>query len=191
MLSQYGGVTAVEMNEAAREISLRKLAGVQDVRPGYLPDNLPLEDELFDLICMFDVLEHVEDDEGTLRAVRRYLAPGGAAVITVPAFRWLWGAHDVQLHHKRRYARAELRSKIIDAGFSIEKLTYANMFLFPAAILARAADKALRRKQSSGDGLPPAGLNEVFAGVFGAERHLLGRMNFPFGLSLLAVIRRT
>jgi SAM-dependent methyltransferase len=190
MLAQYGEVTAVEMNETAREISLRKIAAVQDVRPGYLPDHLPLEDQVFDLICMFDVLEHVEDDEGTLRAVRRYLAPGGAAVITVPAFRWLWGPHDTQLHHKRRYARAELREKITAAGFTIEKLTYSNMFLFPAAVLARAADKMLRRRHSSGDGLPPALLNEVFASVFGAERHFLGMMNFPVGLSLLAIIRR-
>ncbi len=189
MLARYGAVTAVEMNAAARDISLRKTALVRDVRAGFLPDNLPLGTEMFDLVCLFDVLEHVEEDEATLRAVRRHLAPGGTAVITVPAFRWLWGPHDTALHHKRRYERAELRAKILAAGFAIEKLSYANMFLFPAALAARVADKALRRPQSSGDALPPAALNEMFAGIFGFESHLLGWTNLPVGLSLLAVIR--
>jgi len=190
MLARYGKVTAIEMNEAARVISLRKTEAVRDVRLGFLPDNVPLNGEVFDLVCAFDVLEHVEEDEATLRTLRFCLAPGGAAVITVPAFAWLWGPHDTQLHHKRRYAKAELRQKILDAGLHIERLTYTNMFLFPAAVAARAADKALRRTHSTGDGTPPAILNEIFAAVFGFERHLLSVVDLPVGLSLLAVVRR-
>jgi SAM-dependent methyltransferase len=190
MLAQYGQVTAVEMNAAARDISLRKTASVRDVRPGCLPHDLGLDGAAFDLVCAFDVLEHVEDDAATLRTLYGCLAPGGAAVITVPAFRWLWGPHDEQLHHKRRYAKAELRGKILAAGLHIERLTYANMFLFPAAVLARAADKLFRRTRSTGDGTPPGVLNEAFAAVFGFERHLLGVIDFPVGLSLLAVVRR-
>jgi SAM-dependent methyltransferase len=189
MLSRFGAVTAVEMNEVARAMSLRKTEAVRDVRAGFLPDDLPLGAELYDLVCLFDVLEHVEADEATLRAVRRHLVPGGAAVITVPAFRWLWGPHDKTLHHKRRYERRELRDKILAAGFTIDKLSYANMLLFPAAVAARIADKALRRPQSSGDALPPGTLNEIFAGIFGFESHLLGWTNLPVGLSLLAVVR--
>jgi SAM-dependent methyltransferase len=191
MLARYGTVTAVEMNEAARAISLAKSPAVRDVRPGFLPNDLALDGATFDLVCAFDVLEHVEEDEATLRTIAACLAPGGAAVITVPAFRWLWGPHDTQLHHKRRYAKAELRRKILAAGLHIERLTYSNMFLFPAAVLARASDKILRRTHSTGDGMPPAALNEAFAAVFGFERHLLGVMDFPVGLSLLAVVRRT
>jgi SAM-dependent methyltransferase len=190
MLARYGSVTAVEMNEAARTISLRKTAAVRDVRPGSLPNDLALNGETFDLVCAFDVLEHVEEDEATLRTILACLVPGGAAVLTVPAFRWLWGPHDTQLHHKRRYAKAELRQKILAAGLRVERLTYSNMFLFPAAVLARASDKILRRTHSSGDGLLPAPLNETFAAIFGFERHLLGVMDFPIGLSLLAVVRR-
>jgi SAM-dependent methyltransferase len=190
MLARYGQVTAVEMNEVAREISLRKTAAVRDVRPGFLPNDLNLGDQLFDLVCAFDVLEHVEEDEATLRTLRDCLAPGGVGVLTVPAFAWLWGPHDTQLHHKRRYAKAELRRKIRAAGLKIERLTYSNMLLFPAAVLARAADKIFRRAHSTGDGTPPAALNEAFAAVFGFERHLLGVMDFPVGLSLLAVVRR-
>lgn len=189
MLAQHGAVTGMEMSAAARAISLAKLDQVRDVRDGVLPDDLSLGAQTYDLICLFDVLEHVEHDEATLAMVRRHLAPGGAVVITVPAFRWLWGAHDEALHHKRRYGRAELKAKILAAGFSIEKLSYANMFLFPAAVLARGVDRLLDRRQASGNGIPPAALNEVFAAMFGAERWVLPYCDLPVGLSLLAVLR--
>lgn len=188
MLSQFGTVTAIELNDTARNISLHKTPSVQDIRAGSLPANLPLGDETFDLICLFDVLEHVEDDAGTLATIRQHLAPGGHAVITVPAFAKLWGPHDIALHHKRRYEKAELNAKITEAGLAVNKLTYTNMGLFPAAVLMRLADRLLRRRKSGGDGVPPAFLNEIFAAIFGAERHLIGRLNLPFGLSLLAVL---
>ena len=63
-------------------------------------------------MCLLDVLEHIEEDLATLQAVGALLAPGGHAVITVPAYRWMWSAHDEFLHHKRRYTAAELRSKV-------------------------------------------------------------------------------
>jgi SAM-dependent methyltransferase len=190
MLARYGQVTAIEMNEDARTMSLRKSAAVRDVRAGFLPDHVQLDGEVFDLVCAFDVLEHVEEDEATLRTIRACLGPGGVAVLSVPAFAWLWGPHDTHLHHKRRYAKAELRRKILGAGLEIERLTYANMLLFPAAVAARVADKVLRRTQSTGDGMLPGPLNEIFAAMFGFERHLLGVVDLPVGLSLLAVVRR-
>ncbi len=188
MLSRFGAVTAVELNEVARTISLGKTAAVRDVRAGSLPGDLPLADQKFDLICLFDVLEHVEDDAATLAAMRAHLAPGGRAVITVPAFAKLWGPHDVALHHKRRYEKVELRSKLTAAGLVIRKMTYANMGLFPAAVLMRLTDRLLGRRKAGGDGVPPAFFNEIFAAIFGAERHLIGRVNLPIGLSLLAVV---
>lgn len=189
MLSRFGVVTAVELNEVARNISLGKTPSVQDVRAGSLPGDLPLGDQKFDLICLFDVLEHVEDDVGTLAVIRTHLAQGGRAVITVPAFARLWGPHDVALHHKRRYEKAELTAKINAAGLGITKMTYANMGLFPAAVLMRLADRLLGRRKSGGDAVPPAILNEIFAAIFGAERHLIDHVTLPFGLSLLAVTK--
>ena len=188
MLSRFGTVTAVEMNETALEISAGLGTGV-DIRPGYLPDALPLGDQKFDLICMFDVLEHVAADEASLAVIRRRLAPGGAAVITVPAYAALFGPHDVALHHKRRYERAELAEKLRKAGLVVEKLSFANAGLLPVALVSRWLDKALRRSQPSGTALPPRLVNETFTGIFGAEAGLLRWINLPFGLSLLAVVR--
>lgn len=188
MLSRFGQVTAVEMNETALEISARRHDKV-DIRAGFLPDDLPLGAQKFDLICMFDVLEHVAEDEATLAVVRRHLAPGGAAVITVPAYAKMFGPHDVALHHKRRYERAELAEKLRGAGLVVEKLGFANTGLLPLALVARWLDKVLRRSQSSGTATPPWLLNEIFAGIFGAEAWLPRGIDLPFGLSLLAVVR--
>lgn len=190
MLARHGRVTAVEMNEWARAASLRKATPVLDVRSGRLPAGLALDGETFDLVCAFDVLEHVEEDEASLRTIRDCLAPDGAAIITVPAFRWLWSPHDERLHHKRRYGRAELRGKILDAGLVTEKLTYYNVLLFPAAVMARIFDRLTRRKRTTGDADLPGFLNDILAFLFGCERHLIGAMNFPVGLSLLAIVRR-
>jgi len=190
MLARHGAVTAVEMNDWARAASLRKGTAVRDVRAGYLPDGLDLGGATFDLVCAFDVLEHVEADEASLRSIRDCIAPGGLGVITVPAFAWLWGAHDERLHHKRRYGKAELRGKILDAGLEIEKLTFYNVLLFPAAVAARVYDRVRRPARSTGDEGLPRVPNDILAFLFGFERHLIGVMNFPVGLSLLAVVRR-
>lgn len=190
MLARHGAVTAVEMNAWARETSLRKGTAVRDVRAGFLPDGLDLGGATFDLVCAFDVLEHVDPDEASLRSIRDCIAPGGLAVITVPAFAWLWGAHDERLHHKRRYGKAELRGKILNAGLKIEILTYYNVLLFPAAVAARVYDRVARPSRSTGDEALPRLPNEILAFLFGLERHLIGLMNFPVGLSLLAVVRR-
>jgi len=189
MLAQYGQVTAVEMNDAAREIALNR-GDVPDIRAGHLPHNLPLADQKFDLICLFDVLEHVEEDRETLSVIAGHLAPGAAAIITVPAYRRLWGPHDVALHHKRRYERRELLEKLHTAGFTVEKLSFMNMALLPAAILMRLKDKWTSSPAASGTETPPPLLNKLFTRIFGAEAHLPSWVNLPFGLSLIAVVRK-
>jgi SAM-dependent methyltransferase len=188
LLARFGQVTAVEMNETAREISKTR-AGDVDIRAGALPCELPLGGQKYDLICLFDVLEHVEEDEATLEVVRRHLAPGGRAVITVPAYQTLFGPHDVALHHKRRYGRAVLAGKLRQAGFVVEKLSFMNMVLLPGAFLVRWLDKVLHRKTARGTKIPVWPLNEVLSGIFGAEAFWLARGRLPFGLSLLAVVR--
>jgi SAM-dependent methyltransferase len=188
MLSGFGTVTAIEMNEDARAISSARHAGV-DVRAGTIPHDLPLGARKFDLVCMFDVLEHIEDDAAALLAARAYLAPGGALLITVPAYQALFGPHDEELHHKRRYERAELQERLIAAGLRIEKLSFINTGLLPLAWAVRMLDKALHRPGATGSSVPPAPLNALFTGIFGAEAWVLPHMNLPFGLSLLALAR--
>jgi SAM-dependent methyltransferase len=185
MLEQFGSVTAIEMNDLARRIAREKTG--RDFLPGYLPDSIPVPPQSCDLICLFDVLEHVAEDEASLTAMSRLLKPGGRIVLTVPAHQWLWSTHDVGLHHMRRYSRKLLRERVENAGYVLEKLTYMNTTLFPLAMLARLADRMRKAGRPSGHAIPPRPINAAMKAMFSAERHVLKSVALPFGVSLLAV----
>jgi SAM-dependent methyltransferase len=150
MLGTFGAVSAVEMDGNAREIASRKTANRYDIRAGCCPDEIPFQDQLFDLICMFDVLEHIDRDTETLIAIKRMLASNGRILLTVPAHQWLWSAHDEFLHHKRRYSATELRQKVIAAGLRPVKMSYFNTILFPLAAIMRLKDKLLGNTMAAG-----------------------------------------
>lgn len=185
MLSEFGTVTAVEMNELARGIAKEKTG--RTFLDGSLPGRIPVEPGTFDLVCLFDVLEHVAEDEASLVTIRSLLAPNGRVLLTVPAHQWLWSAHDVGLHHQRRYSRDLLRSRILGAGFALDKLTFINATLFPLAVLARMADRLRNPEKPLGHATPPALLNAAMKQIFSAEGRLLRAASLPFGVSLLAV----
>jgi hypothetical protein len=117
----------------------------------------------------------------TLQALGALLAPGGHAVLTVPAYRWLWSEHDEFLHHKRRYSAGELRHKVDAAGLRVGELSYFNTLLFPLAAAARLL-------KVNGTAVPAPPINRLFHAVFSAERFLVGRLPLPFGVSLVAVL---
>jgi len=106
--------------------------------------------------------------------------------MTVPAHPWMWSAHDTVNHHKRRYSKAALRRLIEGSPLKLDKLGYFNSLLFPLAVADRVASK-LRGKDEADVKLPPARLNTVLEKVFVLERHLVGRLPLPPGLSLFAV----
>ncbi|MGH8807149.1 MAG: class I SAM-dependent methyltransferase [Noviherbaspirillum sp.] len=189
MLSAFGKVSAMELDEVARGIAMQKTNGRFDIRAGSCPAHIPFAGERFDLVCLFDVLEHIEDDVATLSAIKALSAKEGRVLVTVPAYRWLWSGHDEFLHHKRRYVASELQEKIASAGLRVEKISYFNTLLFPLAAAVRIKDRLFRSSSPSGTALPPSPVNTVLRHVFGAERFLLDRLNLPFGVSLVAVLR--
>ena len=71
-----------------------------------------------DAICFFDVLEHLEDDVGRLRGAASNLAADGLVLATVPAYQWLWSAHDTSHHHYRRYTTERLGAAFQAAGLT-------------------------------------------------------------------------
>jgi SAM-dependent methyltransferase len=188
MLSVFGSVSAVEIDDTARQIAAQKTHGAFDLRAGSCPANLPFTHERFDLICLFDVLEHIDDDAGALASAKRLLAADGYILLTVPAYQWLWSSHDDFMHHKRRYAAAQLRTAIARAQLRLQRMSYYNMLLFPLAAVVRLRERLLGSPHH-GRRVPAAALNRCLAQVFGAERLLLERMNLPFGVSLLAIAR--
>jgi hypothetical protein len=132
------------------------------------------------------VIEHIEEDDAALASIAAKLKPGGTFVMTVPAHQWMWSAHDVVNHHKRRYSKRALKRLVDASPLQLERIGYFNSLLFPLAVAERAASK-LRGKGDADVKLPPAPLNFALEKVFAAERYLVGRLPLPPGLSLFAV----
>ena len=188
MLRDFGEVTGVEFDAEARAIAAAR--GIGPVYAGSLPDALDVPDGAFDLIALFDVLEHVEADTAALSALSEKLSPAGRLVISVPALPWLWSEHDEQHHHFRRYTRSSLCRTVTQAGMTIEGCGYFNTILFPAALVQRIAQRAFGIG-SNAAAMPPATVNAVLSAVFSSERHLIGRVPLPIGLSLWAIAARS
>jgi SAM-dependent methyltransferase len=188
MLAEFGTVAAVEMDDHARSMALEKTRGRFDIRAGSFPDAVPSFATDFDLICLFDVLEHIDSDVETLGAIRNLLAKRGRVLLTVPAYQWMWSSHDAFLHHKRRYSAAHLRSVAASAGYRLSKLSYFNTLLFPAAALARVRDRLVIAERPKPTRVPSKPVNQVLATLFSLERFVVPRMDLPYGVSLLCVI---
>lgn len=120
MLARYGELFGCEMNDKVREHSIKR--NIATIAYGKLPDEIPFADQKFDLIAMFDVLEHISDDRAVLTAVHGRLARDGVLLLTVPAFQFLFSKHDRLHHHFRRYSKSELKEKVMAAGFKIEMI---------------------------------------------------------------------
>jgi len=185
-MQRFGPVTVIEPDAATVEFSRRELG--LDVRCGGLPDKLPVEGP-FDVITMLDVLEHIDDDAGALRAIRPLLRPGGLLLLTVPALPVLWSSHDVSVHHKRRYLRPGFRSLIEANGFVANRLSYHTSLLLPVLAPQRIADrwKGIDPHAEYKVKPPPAPVNRAFAAVMSVEASLFRRMDLPIGSSLVAV----
>ncbi len=157
--------------------------------------NTPFADEQYDVVGLFDVIEHIDDDEAVLKETYRICKSGGRVILTVPANRWLWSYFDVMSRHKRRYSRKELYQKLQRAGFVIEKISFYVFFLFPLFFLYRAVENM--RSSSDSKGLSSRAevqtiplINEVFLGTLRFERLLIKDTSLPLGTSLLAIARK-
>lgn len=188
MLRQFGTVDAVEIDDDARAVATKRL----DIAVGNAPlPELPgVAEGAYDLVALLDVLEHVDADREALISIARRLKPGGKLLLTVPAHPWMWSAHDVANHHKRRYTKKTLAAVIDAAGLKIETMSYFNSILFPLAAAVRIKDR-LTGKEGSDDALPPKPVNAAFEALFGLEAHAIGRLPFTPGVSIAAVVSAT
>jgi SAM-dependent methyltransferase len=188
ILSSHGRVTGIDPAEAAIRYSKQRYASTAEILQVDFPRELPPGGG-YDLVTLFDVLEHLDDDARALEVASSLLRPGGGLLITVPALRSLWSPHDVINQHRRRYRRSELKMRIEEAGFRLERLSYYNSLLFPVVFGARLLRRRLARKgdRRSDFRISNDWINSRLADLFGAERHLLRRCDLPFGVSLIAI----
>ena len=184
MLGAFGRVDALELDDEARSIAEGRLG--REIMRAPLPELAGVTARHYDLVGAFDVIEHIDDDKAALEAIATKLRPDGKFMMTVPAHPWMWTAHDVVNHHKRRYSKRSLKALIDGSPMRLDKIGYFNSLLFPLAVAERAVSK-LRGKDNGDVSLPPMPLNGAFEAVFAAERYLVGRLPLPPGLSLFAV----
>ena len=184
MLAGFGHVDGLELDEEARALSEKRLG--RKVMSAPLPELAGVPDRGYDLIGAFDVIEHIADDKAALASIAAKLRPTGKFVMTVPAHQWMWSAHDVVNHHKRRYSKRSLKALIEASPLKLQRICYFNSLLFPLAVAQRAASK-VRGAEDADVTLPPAPLNSALEKMFAAERYLVGRLPLPPGLSLFAV----
>jgi len=187
-LRDLGRIVGVDASDLALSFARRR--GSATLCRAMLP-SLPFRDESFDLVTVFDVLYHrrVEDVDRAARECFRVLRRGGALVVTDSALRWLTGPHDVAMHGRRRFGRAELRRILTGAGFSVRRASYANFLLFPVAAPWRLLQRRSGDAHSDVSPAPPA-INRVLRAIYGLEAALLRRVDLPIGTSVVAVARR-
>ena len=149
-------------------------------------------DDTFDTVFVLDVLEHLEDEKWALDEIRRVLKPGGVAIIMVPAYMFLWGVQDEVAHHYRRYTMNSLLKKVGEStSLEVLRSSYFNTFLFLPIFGVRLISKlfGIKGRESDFDINSPF-LNKFFFSIFNAERKLLKNIDFPFGVSVLTVLKK-
>jgi SAM-dependent methyltransferase len=106
-----------------------------------------LPDGGLDCIVLMDVLEHVEEEGSLLTAIRRKLRPNGTALVTVPAFQWLFSAHDIHLRHFRRYESGQLRDVLERHGFEVKE----SFYFYASLYIGRVVQTVLARIVAPGE----------------------------------------
>ena len=187
MLSQFGLAEGVDVSDEALEFCRKKGLTVQEG----LAETLPYPDETFDITTALDVVEHLDDDIVGLKEMHRVTKTGGYSLIFVPAFMWLWGVQDDISHHRIRYTRKQIVERLEKAGFTVERATYANFTFFVPVLGGRVFMRATGIKPASENNINISALNGAFGKVFSAERFWLKNLNFPFGVSIVIVARKT
>ena len=194
-LRRFGEVVGVDLAWAALEPARsRGLSGLARASIEFLP----FCSATFDVAASFEVIYHlgVASDAAALKEIRRVLRPGGLFLLRVPAHDWLRGEHDRLVHTRHRYSRGEVSRKLADAGFGVERLSWANTVLFLPAVAKRLLERAnghdLAATGEPDLWQPPAPINAVLESAVAVEALAIPRgLPLPFGLSLLAVARAT
>ncbi len=180
-LNKYGEVDGFEVESDA--ISSCEKRGYKKVFNS--TTELFSSNNKYDLVVMFDVLEHIEDDKATINSIYNILNNNKTLVITVPAFMWLWSIHDEQHKHFRRYNRNQIVNLLNENGFKVEYSSYWNMFLFlPAMVIRLLGFTGTSTFNQSGI------TSSIFSFLVYLESKLVPTISLPFGTGIVVVARK-
>jgi SAM-dependent methyltransferase len=186
----------VDMSPIARAYCADRGLTVVD---GALPDGLPFDDGAFDVIVASEVLEHIEDDRGSVVTLSRLLRSGGLLLCTSPAHQWMWSQHDDANQHKRRYTRR--RFEELFHGLPLNRLVtgYSMCAMFPVLAALRVTGRVFGVTLGAGQAknrgevsvrVPTAPVNRTLCALFECEKWILPHVALPMGSSIISVHRR-
>jgi len=190
MLANFGEVTSIEYEQDCIDFTKSKID--IHIQKGTILD-LQYPDETFDLVCSFDVIEHVENDQLAAAELIRVCKKEGFVFITVPAFMRIWSQHDVINHHVKRYVISEIH----DLFSNVLTPKYVSYFNFPLSIpifMVRFIDRFVpgfikrEKTKSDFDVVDNSFLNTLFYKIFLSEKMFIKRkIHFPFGVSIMGI----
>ena len=196
-LFQFGKVISVEYDKFCCEFTAQKTG--LEILNGDITQ-LQFADNEFDLVCAFDVVEHVEDDKKAMAEMKRVCKPNGVVFITVPAFQSFWGQHDVINHHYRRYTLPEIKTLFnqVNQKGKIIFGSYFNFYLsLPIWIVRQISNfinkfvppqKAKSDFESVQTGFANAALEKL---MYSENIFLSKKIALPFGVSILCSWQKT
>jgi SAM-dependent methyltransferase len=190
-LAAFGRVIGLDNNPEALKMAGEK--GFETLLCDLATDDLG--ENIYDAVCVFDVLEHLQDDKTVVRKIIRSLKPGGRFIFTAPAFKAIFSQHDSAMGHFRRYERRELSALLSEAGFRDVSLGYWNVLLFPSVAMMRLVKKLFNRGKD-GDSLKteainlPKPLNRLLLFILDSEKRLFGLKRLPFGLTIYGIAKK-
>jgi SAM-dependent methyltransferase len=183
---QKKGFNVYGIDISQEAIEAGRMAGVKNLTVSDFPETK----EKFSVILCLDVLEHIENDKMAFDKMFEALLPGGIIIIMVPALSFLWGVQDVAAKHFRRYNKNSLQAVLNKKDGRILRLSYFNFILFPAIASVRLLAKIIKPKRASDFEMGNKFANSILKGIFLFEVWLFKFMNFPVGVSILAVIKK-
>ncbi len=190
MLSKFGEVISVEYESDCCKF-LKEELNIKAIEASIT--SLPFENDSFDLVCAFDVVEHVEDDALATSELRRVVKKNGHVFCTVPSFMFLWSKHDDVNHHIRRYTASNFKALFKSYGEIIFS-SYFNTFLFLPIASFRLLSKLLPKnfmRHGAGSDFTVGSKDhsgKIPYHLMSAERKLLNKyIALPFGVSYLLI----
>ena len=182
-LNKFGDVVGIDSNQEAVKFC-------QDYGNAIIgkAEKIPVKNNNYDLLTAFDILEHTVNDLDVLQEWKRVLRPNGYLYITVPAYQWLFGPHDKQLMHYRRYLLSKLLKKLKQSGFTPIFASYFFMFTFPLLVFQRLIAKIFNI--TPGYNKMSNGINNLLIKITNLESNLLQKTSLPFGSSIIILARK-
>ena len=182
VLNKYGECHILDNNSAVFD-----LIHENAYKKKYIGDAcaLPFQRDTFDLVVALDVLEHIKNHQIAIKEIFRVLRKGGHFIFSVPAYTFLYSAHDKALMHHRRYNINDIKTLI--RGFTTNLFYWNSILFLPIALL-----RILKKKSMGVDNLTlPKALNFILTRTLLLENLLIIKgFKFPFGLSIVGVCRK-